>query len=62
MNKKETMQQYVARKLAEPYISVGGVAKETDLKRRNLYNIIDGKGTAASTIQKLHDFFRKIAE
>jgi hypothetical protein len=58
----ETMQQYVVRKLKEPYINVRGVSLVASVNRTKIYRIINGGETSATTIQTLHDFFRKIGD
>lgn len=58
----ETMQQYVARKLQEPYINVKAVCNIVRIGRTSVYGVIQGKQVSAQTVQRLHDFFRHISE
>ena len=58
----ETMQQYVQRKLKDSPIKLTQVAKATGVNLGTLYNIKNGKDAICSSVQKLHDFFRKAAD
>jgi hypothetical protein len=58
----ETMQQYVARKLQEPYINVRAVCRIVRVGHGSIYGVIEGKKVTADVVQRLHDFFRKISD
>jgi hypothetical protein len=56
------MQQYVARKLQEPYINVRAVCRIVRVGHGSIYGVIEGKKVTADVVQRLHDFFRKISD
>jgi hypothetical protein len=58
----ETIQQYVIRKLKEPYINVNGVGSHLRISRSTLYRVINGGETGITIMQRLNDFFRHINE
>lgn len=62
MDKQENMQEYVVRKLNQPYYNISKIADETKMNVLTAYNIRDGKGANYRKIQALYDFFKSIAD
>ena len=58
----ESMQQYVQRKLKDSPVKLTQVAKATGLNLGTIYNIRNGNDAWCSKVQKLHDYFRKLAD
>lgn len=62
--KQETMLQYVIRKLNDGAYKQSTIAARAGLRPNTLSEISSGKITdpAASTVQKLYDEFKKLAD
>ena len=59
----ETIADYVIRKLNEPHTNISAICNTLKVNRSRIYRLMQNKSTANHEfVQKLHDYFRKLAE
>lgn len=63
-NPPETMLQYVVRKLNDKAYNSSEIARRTELRKATLSEISSGKNKdpQTSTVQRLYDEFKKLAD
>jgi predicted transcriptional regulator len=58
----ESMKDYVVRKLNERTLNLVAVSEKLNMNRSKIYRIKNGGETRASTLQKLHDYFKNAGD
>jgi predicted transcriptional regulator len=59
---EETLLEYVKRKLVDSDIPLTVVAKKNKIARNTLYRVIANEDVGHSKIQKLYDYYKKLAD